>query len=307
MKALVTGGAGFIGSHLVDYLISQGKKVIVFDDFSTGSALNLDYSRVEKVIVGNLLTEINTLRQAVSEVDTVYHLAANADIRGGINNHQVDIDQNIIGTYNVLEACYLGDVKRIIFTSSAAVYGEPDIIPTPETYAPTQTSLYGASKLAAEALIQAYSEYYGIQSFIFRFVSFVGERYSHGVVYDFVNKLLCDPTYLDILGDGLQEKSYLYVKDGIEAMMRCVNQLSELKNIINVGHFESLSVKDLASVVIDEMRLSDVNIVYKGGSRGWVGDSPKVKLDLQKLQSLGFQPTVTIEEGIRKTVRYLLA
>ena len=240
-------------------------------------------------------------------VTTVFHLAANADVRGGQIDRNVDLQQNIIGTHRVLEAMKAVSAKEIVFTSSATVYGEPDRFPTPEEYAPLQTSLYGASKLAAEAIIQAYGEYFGIRSYVFRFVSWIGERYSHGVIFDFVNKLRAKPGELEILGDGSQKKSYLHVEDGIRGIFLALEKMTALKNVINLGHVEYMNVKNLAEIVCEELGLSDVAYRYTGGPRGWLGDSPFVHLDISKLQSIGFQPRISIEEGVRRTVRYLVS
>lgn len=308
MTALVTGGAGFIGSHLVDELVRQGQDVIVYDNFSTGFKRHLDpvlKTGGVTVIEGDIL-DLATLKSALEDVSTVFHLAANADVRGGIHNTTVDVEQNILGAHNVLEAMRTRSVKEIVFTSSAAVYGEPDRFPTPEDQLLIQTSLYGASKLAAEAMIQAYSEYFGISSWCFRFVSWIGERYSHGVVRDFVQKLMRNSKELEILGDGEQRKSYLHVADGIRGIFSAMKNLKGRKNVLNLGHVEFMNVKDLANLVCEEMGLRNVAYRFTGGPRGWLGDSPFVLLDISKIQATGFQPQISIEEGVRRTVRYLL-
>ncbi len=308
MKAFVTGGAGFIGSHVVDELLRRKHEVKVYDNLSSGFVHHLEpalsQGRIE-LVRGDIL-DAEGLAGAMEGASTVFHLAANADVRGGRANTHVDIEQNILGTHRVLEAMRTLGVKEIIFTSSAAVYGEPNKFPTPEAYAPRQTSLYGASKLAAEAMIQAYGEYFGIRSYIFRFVSWIGERYSHGVVYDFVNKLRADQDRLEILGDGNQKKSYLYVRDGIQGIFLARERIDGLKNILNLGHLEYMNVRDLARIVCDEMGLKNVSFHFTGGSRGWPGDSPFVHLDVSHVQQAGFDPQVSIEQGIRRTVRYLL-
>ncbi len=309
MKALVTGGAGFIGSHVVDKLIDQGWNVVVYDNLSTGYARHLDRAsstgRVELVQAD--ISDQERLTAAMDGVSTVFHLAANADVRGGKSDRYIDLDRNIIGTHKVLEAMYKTGADRIVFTSSATVYGEPDVFPTPEDYPLVQTSLYGASKLAAEALIQAYAEYFGIRSYVFRFVSWVGERYSHGVVYDFVNKLRANPDELEILGDGNQRKSYLDVEDGIRGVFMALDGIQGNKVILNLGHDEFMRVTRLAEIVCQEMGLDRVSFRFTGGVRGWVGDSPFVHLDTSKVKQAGFRPMVSIEEGIRRTVRYLRA
>jgi UDP-glucose 4-epimerase len=309
MKVLVTGGAGFIGSHVVDALVCRECDVVVYDNFSTGFAHHLQPARGPgrvEVIQGDILDH-ESLAHAMADVSRVFHLAANADVRGGQTNTAVDLEQNVIGTHRVLEAMRTAGVKEIVFTSSATVYGEPDVFPTPEQYAPLQTSVYGASKLAAEAYIQAYGEYFGIRSHTFRFVSWIGERYSHGVIYDFMKKLRKDPRNLEILGDGNQRKSYLHVDDGIEGIFLAVDKMQGLKNIINLGHEDFLNVKEVARIVCDEMGLTNVKFHFTGGVRGWLGDSPFVHLDISRIKEVGFRPQVSIEDGIRRTVRWLLA
>lgn len=308
MKALVTGGAGFIGSHIVDELVHRGHDVVVYDNFSTGYRQHLGPALASgraSVAEGDIL-DLSRLTAAMDGVRTVFHLAANADVRGGTSNTGVDLEQNTIGTHRVLEAMRLAGASEIVFTSSATVYGEPTVFPTPEDYAPLQTSLYGASKLAAEAMIQAYGEYFGIRSWAFRFVSWVGDRYSHGVVYDFVNKLRADPKELEILGDGNQRKSYLHVEDGIAGIFLALERLSDTKNVINLGHVDYINVKDVADIVRDEMGLRNVRYRFAGGSRGWLGDSPFVLLDVSKIRNVGFSPRMSIRDGIRRTARYLL-
>jgi UDP-glucose 4-epimerase len=308
MKALVTGGAGFIGSHIVDELIRRNNEVVVYDNFCTGFGQYLEPAVSEgriRLIEGDIL-DASRLTKAMEGVTTVFHLAANADVRGGQIDRNVDLQQNVIGTHRVLEAMKAVSAKEIVFTSSATVYGEPDRFPTPEDYAPLQTSLYGASKLAAEAIIQAYGEYFGIRSYVFRFVSWIGERYSHGVIFDFVNKLRANTGELEILGDGGQKKSYLHVEDGIQGIFLALDKMTTLKNVINLGHVEYMNVKNLAEIVCEELGLSDVAYRFTGGPRGWLGDSPFVHLDISKLQSIGFQPRISIEEGVRRTVRYLV-
>jgi UDP-glucose 4-epimerase len=308
MKTLVTGGAGFIGSHIVDELIRCDEDVVVYDNLSTGFTAHLypalSQERI-RLVQGDVL-DTAKLTQAMDGVTRVFHLAANADVRGGQTNPKIDLEQNIIGTHSVLEAMRAAGASEIVFTSSATVYGEPEVFPTPETYAPLQTSLYGASKLAAEAMIQAYGEYYGIRSYCFRFVSWIGERYSHGVVFDFLNKLRADRARLEILGDGKQRKSYLHVEDGVQGIFLALDRISSLKNVLNLGHEDYINVLEVARIVCEEMGLTSVEYSLTGGSRGWLGDSPFVHLDISRLRSVGFVPRVSIEEGIRRTARYLL-
>jgi UDP-glucose 4-epimerase len=305
-RAFVTGGAGFIGSHVVDALLLRGAQVVVYDSFVTGREEFIPKSEQVSVVRGDVL-DLPRLQSAMSGCDFVFHFQANADVRGGKERTRVDLEQNTIATWNVLEAMRLNSVKAIAFASSAAVYGEPDVFPTPESYAPTQTSLYGASKLAGEAMIEAYCEYYQMRSFMFRFVSWIGERYSHGVVFDFLKKLQADPTRLPILGDGQQRKSYLYVKDGVSGIMLVIDTGASTKNIYNLGHDYFITVLDVTKIVLDEMGLQEVKLEFSGGQRGWLGDSPLVHLDTTKIRKLGWKPQTSIEEGLRRTVRFLKA
>lgn len=307
--AIVTGGAGFIGSHVVDTLVARGARVTVFDNFSTGQRANLEHhpgSSQVRLIEADVLDRA-AIDVAVQGCDAAFHFQANADVRGGPSRTRVDLEQNTIATWNVLEASRLAGVRDFVFASSATVYGEPTVFPTPERYAPIQTSLYGASKLACEAMIQAYSEYFGLRSLVFRFVSWVGERYSHGVVVDFVKKLRANPKSLEILGDGSQRKSYLHVEDGLAGVFAAFERSTASSAVFNLGHDEVMPVTEVATIVASEMGLRDVEWRFTGGARGWLGDSPFVHLDTAAIRSLGWQPRIPIEEGIRRTVRHLLA
>jgi len=306
-KAFVTGGAGFIGSHIVDALLARGTQVVVYDNFCTGQAHFLPTPAPAGLeIVRADVLDRPKLEAAMQGCDFVFHFQANADVRGGAKNTSVDLEQNTFATWNVLEAARKNGVKGLAFASSATIYGEPTVFPTPEAYAPLQTSLYGASKYAGEAMIQAYSEYFGIRSFVYRFVSWIGERYTHGVVFDILKKLTADPTKLPLLGDGTQQKSYLYVKDGVRGILTGIERATENKNIFNLGHDQFMNVSDLVRVVLEEVGTPEVKLEYAGGKRGWVGDSPLVHLDTARLKALGWKPETTIEEGLRRTVRYLL-
>jgi UDP-glucose 4-epimerase len=307
-KAFVTGGAGFIGSHVVDALLAAGAQVVVYDNFCTGhrSFLPADGRADLQVVRGDVLNA-PALQAAMSGCDFVFHFQANADVRGGRDNTRVDLEQNTLATWNVLEAMRKLEIKGLAFASSATVYGEPETFPTPEDCAPLQTSLYGASKFACEAMIQAYGEYYGIRSFTYRFVSWIGERYTHGVIFDIMKKLAADSSRLPLLGDGTQQKSYLYVKDGVNGILRGIQAASGHKNIFNLGHDDFLTVVQLVGIVLDELGLKGVPLEFAGGKRGWLGDSPLVHLDTSRLKQLGWRPDTSIEEGIRRTVRYLVA
>jgi UDP-glucose 4-epimerase len=307
MLFFVTGSAGFIGSHLTDRLLEAGHRVVGFDNFSTGQEEFL--SQAQKYpgfsqIRGDLLDE-SLLRQAMEGADFIFHLAANADVRYGPLHPRKDLEQNVIVTSNVLEAMRVNGVRRIAFASSGSVYGEPEIFPTPENApTPIQTSFYGASKMAAEGLIQAYCEAFDFQCYIFRFVSILGERYSHGHVFDFYKSLRKNPSELMILGDGHQKKSYLYVQDCLDAMFMAIEKDSQKVNIFNLGHDECCEVNDSVNWITEYLGLNPT-LSYTGGKRGWIGDNPFILLDCRKIRSLGWAPKLSIREGIIRTVQYL--
>jgi len=304
-RAFVTGGAGFIGSHIVDRLAMDGADVTIYDNFSTGHKEFISHHTQNVRVVRADVLDLEQLKKEMAGCDFVFHLQANADVRGGLQRTRVDLEQNTIATWNVLEAMRVNEVRQIAFASSATVYGEPEVFPTPESYAPLQTSLYGASKLAGEAMIQAYSEYFGIRSYIFRFVSWIGERYTHGVIFDFIKKLRINARELEILGDGKQHKSYLDVTDGCNGIFSAIQLANGRSNVFNLGHDEIMNVLDLANIVVHQLGLEGVRYRTTGGERGWLGDSPFVHLDTAKLKGLGWKPQIPIEQGIRNTVRYL--
>ena len=295
----------------------MGHEVTVYDRLSTGTTQFLERPlglngapRNPKLhlVKGDILDEA-LLQSSMVGHDAAFHLAANADVRGGVQRRRVDFEQNTVGTQNVLEAMHANRIRELVFTSSAVVYGEPKVFPTPEDYKGAQTSLYGASKLAAESAIEAYAHYDGARAQIFRFVSLMGERYTHGVVFDFVNKLRQNPHELEILGDGKQQKSYLYVNDAIQAMLRAHEAGHDLPEgevqIYNLGHRETMEALVVADVVCDELGLEGVRYRFTGGKRGWPGDSPVVLLDTRKIEGIGWRPTLSVEAAIRRTVRYL--
>jgi UDP-glucose 4-epimerase len=307
MKIFVTGGAGFIGSHLVDRLLQDNHELIVFDNLSTGQERFLEGASQNKhfrMIRGDLL-DMARLRQAISGCEFVFHFAANADVRFGLEHPSKDLEQNTIATFNVLEAMRANGIRKIAFASTGSIYGEPEKFPTPETDSfPVQTSLYGASKLAGEGLIEAYGEGFDFQSYIFRFVSILGERYTHGHIFDFVKSLRSNPLKLRVLGDGHQKKSYLYVKDCIEAMLLAVDKAKDKVNIFNLGTDEYCEVNHSIDIITKYLGLQP-ELEYTGGVRGWVGDSPFIFLDCQKIRKIGWRPRLSIPEGIMKTLDYL--
>lgn len=303
----VTGAAGFIGSHLVDRLLSLNYEVVGYDNFSTGREGFLKEALKNscfKLIRGDLLDR-DLLLQSLSGCDFVFHFAANADVRRGLEHPGKDLEQNTIATFNLLEAMREQKIRRIAFPSTGSVYGEALIIPTPEDASfPIQTSLYGASKLACESLIQAYSEGFDFQSWIFRFVSILGERYTHGHVIDFYQKLLANPNELEVLGNGRQKKSYLYVQDCLDAMWTAIGKAKDKVNIFNLGTDEYSTVDNSIEWICQEMKLNP-KIKYTGGDRGWIGDNPFIYLDCKKIRSLEWIPKVSIKESVLKTLRYL--
>jgi UDP-glucose 4-epimerase len=303
----VTGAAGFIGSHLVDRLLARGQEVVGWDNFSTGQEEFLEaalfHPRFRLLRGDNLDTA--ALAQAMRGCDFVFHLAANADVRFGAQHPRMDLEQNTIATYNVLEAMRANGIRRIAFSSTGSIYGEPDVFPTPETCPfPIQTSLYGASKLAGESLISAFCTGFGFQAYVFRFVSILGERYTHGHVVDFYHKLLTDPRRIEVLGDGKQRKSYLHVLDCIDAIFTVLDRAREPFNLYNLGTEEHCSVDDSLGWICGRLGIDPIRR-YTGGSRGWIGDSPFIFLDTTKIRALGWRPKVTIREGVLRTLAYL--
>ena len=308
-KVLITGGAGFIGSTLADRLSLDGVEVVIYDNLSRGRrefiADALERDGVE-LVVGDVL-DGERLRRSLAGCDTVFHFAANADVRHGFDQPTIDLEQNTIATSVVLEAMRATGVERIAFSSTGSIYGEPDVFPTPETCPfPVQTSLYGASKLAGEGLIQAYAHGYGFTGIIFRFVSILGERYTHGHVFDFLRSLRQDPTRLRVLGDGRQEKSYLYVGDCISAMTLATDRDLERGAVLiyNLGTDETIVVDDSIATITRHLGVAP-ELEYVGGIRGWLGDSPLIHLDCSRIRALGWRPTMTIPEGIRRTLDWL--
>jgi UDP-glucose 4-epimerase len=311
-KFFVTGAAGFIGSNLVDRLLKQGMPVVGWDNFSTGqnefladAATNSSF----KLVRGDNL-DLGALTVAMKSCNAVVHLAANADVRFGLENPRKDLEQNTIATFNVLEAMRANGIKVIAFASSGSVYGEATVIPTPEDLPfPIQTSLYAASKVAGEGMIHSYCEGFGFESYIFRFVSILGERYTHGHVFDFYKQLLDHPDHLKVLGDGMQRKSYLYLQDCLDAILH-VMKLGTAKTAkhrvqtYNLGTEEFVQVNDSIRFICAALGLKP-KLEYSGGNKGWVGDNPFIFLDTKKIRATGWKPKLTIEQGILKTVEWL--
>jgi UDP-glucose 4-epimerase len=306
-RFLVTGCAGFIGSHLTDRLLAQGHSVVGYDNFSTGQRSFLEQALASErfqLVEGDLL-HLSSLSGAMRGCQCVLHLAANADVRHGPSHTRRDLVQNTLATHNVLEAMRACGVHRIAFASTGAVYGEPAVFPTPEDAPfPVQTSLYAASKLACEGLISAYCEAFGFQAWIFRCVSILGERYSHGHVYDFCRQLREHPGHLQVLGDGRQRKSYLHVGDCVTGMLRALERAGERVNIFNLGGGSWCELSESIAWICAALELNPT-IVYTGGERGWVGDSPWIFLDTTRARGLGWEPRLSIQEAVLRTVGYL--
>src|SRR5258706_14060256 len=307
MNALVTGAAGFIGSNLVDRLLAEGHTVTAFDNFSTGREEFLAQAHTHKdfrLERGDLL-DFEHLHRAMEGADFVFHLAANADVRFGTQHPRKDLEQNTIATWNVIEAMRACSVRRMAFSSTGSVYGEPEAFPTPENCPfPVQTSLYAASKLAAEGMIQAYCEGFGMQAYIFRFVSLLGPRYTHGHVIDFYRQLEEHPNLLKVLGNGHQRKSYLYVEDCVDAILLAIERATGRLNIFNLGTDETCEVNDSIRWICEFMGINP-EVIYSGGERGWIGDSPLISLDCTRIRRLGWRPRLTIPEAITKTLDFL--
>ena len=305
---IVTGCAGFIGSHVVDRLLKNPSNFVIgIDNFSTGNNKFIEEAKKS----GNFkfyeidLLNLDEIKKAFKGGDTVFHLAANADVRFGVQNPRRDLEQNTIVTQNVLEAMQFNNIKKIIFSSTGSIYGETKIVPTPENCPfPTQTSFYGASKIACEGLISAYCEAFNINGYIFRFVSILGERYTHGHIFDFYKKLKINPDELVVLGNGKQRKSYLYINDCIDGIFLALKKSKEKLNIFNLGVNDYCEVNDSIKWICDELNLNP-KLKYTGGDRGWVGDNPFIFLQTEKICNLGWQPKHNIKDGVIKTLKYL--
>ncbi len=307
MRYFVTGCAGFIGSSMTDKLLADGHDVVGFDNFSTGQKEFLaEASKSQRfTLVEANLMDREAVTAAMKNIDVVFHFAANADVRFGTHHPHKDLEQNAIATFHVLEAMRANQVKRIAFASTGSVYGEAEVIPTPEHAPfPVQTSLYGASKLAAEGLIQAYCEGFNFQGYIFRFVSILGERYTHGHVYDFYKQLLQDPKNLTVLGNGKQRKSYLYIQDCLDAIIYAMDKAQDKINIFNLGTDEYCEVNNSIDWICEYLGLTPEK-KYTGGERGWIGDNPFIFLDCARMRSLGWKPKLSIRAGVVQTIKYL--
>ena len=309
MKVFVTGGAGFIGSHLVDKLIQDGHTVTCFDNLSSGNKKFLSHLKDNDkltFIEGDLL-DIDLIKNLIKSREVVFHIAANPFVRLGEEQTRLDLEQGPIATYNLLEAMRVNNIKKIVFSSSSVVYAETPPIALPETYGPTlPISLYGAGKLGAEGLISAFCGTFDFQAWIYRFANVVGIRGTHGVIVDFIDKLNKNPNELEILGNGKQQKPYLHVYDVVEGIMHGFEKSNEKINLFNLGPDSNTTVTRIAEMVVEEMGLSNVEFKYTGGSRGWKGDVPRFQLDASKIKKLGWNEKYTSDEAVRKSIREIL-
>lgn len=306
MKCIVTGGAGFIGSHLVDLLVSQGHNVRVIDSMVAGRLCNIEHNLPSiELIKADLLDD--GWQETFKGADRVYHIAADPDVRGSARKSYEVYENNVTATVKVLEAMKKYDVKEIVFTSTSTVYGEAKVIPTPETYSPMiPISIYAASKLACEAMISSYAATYGWKAWVYRFANIIGARSTHGVIYDFIQKLRNNPNELEILGDGSQCKSYLAVENCVKAMVFAPEISNGTFNFFNIGSEDWVNVKRIAELIVEEMGLKNVKFNFTGGDRGWVGDVPQMQLSVDKIKSFGWKPEITSEESVRRAIRATL-
>jgi UDP-glucose 4-epimerase len=303
-RVLVTGGAGFVGSHVADALLERGARLTILDDLSTGFEEFVPQTSNAELVRGDLLDR-ELVERVCKGQDFVFHFAANADVREGLSHPRRDVEQNLLATQNVLEGMRKHGVTQIAFSSTGAIYGDCALLPTPEDAPfPIQTSLYGASKVASEGLLTAYAFGYGFNVWLFRFVSLLGPRYTHGHVFDFWRKLRKDPKHLEILGNGRQKKSYVHVTDCVAGILTAIERARDSINIFNIGHDEWVEVNESVRIICRELGLSP-ELSYTGGERGWVGDAPRLLLDTTRLRALGWAPTRSIESSIIDTVRFV--
>jgi len=301
---LVTGGAGFIGSHVVDRLVDEGNDVVVVDNLSSGNPSYVNENAIfYKIDLASDVAELNEIFKK-HKIEEVWHIAANPDVRVGSENPDEIYRNNVLATYNLLEVMRKHGVKRLIFTSTSTVYGEAKVIPTPEDYPTIPISIYGASKVACEAMITSYCHTFDMQAWIYRFANVIGKRSNHGVIYDFIMKLKKNPNELEILGNGEQNKSYIYISDCVDAMFFGL-KADDWVNIFNIGSEDQIKVKRIAEIVSEEMGLNP-EFKFTGGDRGWKGDVPVMLLSIEKLKSMGWRPRYNSEQAVRKAVRDLL-
>jgi UDP-glucose 4-epimerase len=309
MKVFVTGGAGFIGSHLVDKLIEKGNQVTAYDNLSSGKKefIKQHFDNDKFKFVEADLLDLERVKKEIKDHDVVFHIAANPHVRLGEKQTDIDLKYETIATYNVLESMRLNNIKKIVFSSSSVVYGETNEPSLPENYGPLlPISLYGAGKLASEGLITAFCGTFDFQTWIYRFANVVGTRGTHGVIVDFINKLRKNPRELEILGDERQQKQNLYISDCVDGIIYGFEHSNEQINLFNLGCDTNTTVTRIAELVVEEMGLKDVKFNYTGGKRGWKGDVPRFQLDITKIKKLGWKTNYTSDEAVRKSIKELL-
>jgi UDP-glucose 4-epimerase len=307
-RALVTGGLGFIGSHLVDRLLDGGWGVTVLDNLLTGHSSNLSHRKDDprlRIVVGDI-RKPRTVSRVVAGCDVVFHFAAHALMRVSLGNPAADLGNNLFGTLNVLRIAASEGVSDFVFASTSALYGEAEVTPTPEDYLGTQTSFYGAAKLAGEAFGSVYTQFTPMRFWAFRFGTVLGERCRRGAIWDFEHQLMRNPRKLEILGNGGQAKDYVSVEDCIDGIMLGYEKGAKRVNVFNLGLEERTTVDELADIVIEEMGLVNVRKRYTGGVRGWVGDNPSVRLSNERIRRLGWKPKASPSDAIRLTARWTL-
>ena len=315
-KVLVTGGAGFVGSHLVDRLMQQNAFVRVVDNLSSGKEENIKkhLNKRNFEFLNGDLKDLAVVEKALIGIETVFHLAANPEVRVDKADPSIHFQENLLATFSLLQTMRKSNsAKLIVFLSSSAVYGEPTELPTSEDYGPLlPISVYGASKLGCEALVSSYCKTFGFRGLILRLANIVGGRSTHGAIVDFVQKLRYNPSELEVLGDGTQTKSYLHVEDLVDAVLFALNDFVDKKkstDVYNVGSLDKVDVKRIAEIVVEEMRLRNVKLKFTGGvdgGRGWKGDVKTMQLSTRKLTTLGWKPKHNSEQAIRKTCKDLL-
>lgn len=307
MNILVTGGAGFIGSHLTEYLLSLGHRVTVFDDLSTGRTENLSavIKHPNLVFVKGDICKAESITPVLEGQELVFHMCDNSDIRFAAEHPQTYLDQNIYGLFHLMQAMRQHNVKKLIFPSSTTVLGDAKTIPAPETYGPlVPMNIYGGAKMACEGLISAWAHTFDIQAWIFRFVGIIGGRMDHGVVFDFVKKLNTNPESLEILGDGSQKRSFIIVNDCVEAMWKSFNELKdEQARVIHIGNVDQISINEVAKIITTELGFNKVQFSYSGGKVGWKGDAASNFIGTETLDKLSWKPKLTSAAAVAEAAK----
>ena len=308
MKCFVTGGAGFIGSHLVDRLLDDGHEVTVFDNLSSGRKAFIahHFDNPHFLFIKADLLQKHRIEQEIKGHDVVFHIAANPDVRSGVDDPSM-AEKDMQATYNLLDGMRKNNVNKIVFSSSSVIYGETPAKPLPEDYGPLlPISVYGAAKLASEGLISSFAHTFDMQAWMYRFANVVGIRGTHGVIVDFIHKLQDNPHELEILGDGKQKKPYLYVTECVDGMLHGFTHAKDEVNVFNLGVDSLTEVTRIGELIVEEMELENVEFKYTGGKRGWKGDVPQFQLAIDKMNEIGWEPKLSSDDAVRKAIRDLL-